>query len=97
MCACTDSNHKDTEPAQRPGISAPGRSPQTPIVHRVQKSNAAEQAITIETAVGEFAHSGMIRVNSRAGLFFVMTTSLELVACSGLYSDIPCVLTELSH
>lgn len=73
-----------TEPGQRPGISAPARSRQMLIVHLVQKSNA----ITIEAAVGEFAHSVMICINNEAGLFFVITTSLKTVPCSGLHSDI---------
>lgn len=67
------------------------------IVHLVQKSNAALQLITIEALVVEFAHSVMICVNNWAGLFFVITTSLETGVCSGLYSDIPCVQTELLH
>lgn len=67
-----------TEPAQRPGISAPARSLQMLIVRRVQKP-IARRVITIEAAVGRFAHSVKICINNWAGLFFVITSSLEMV------------------
>lgn len=44
--------------------------------------------LTIQAAMGEFAHSAMKCINSLTGLFFVITTSLKMVACYGLYADI---------
>lgn len=84
-----------TVPAPRPGISAPARPLQTSIVHGAQEPDAAQQVLTIRAAVGEFAHSVTTCINNRAGLFSVITTSLEMAACPGLNSDILCVQTQL--